>query len=103
MPVNGSLDLGDHEHQVATVSFREIPMVAPQFVANMVNKSLRSVKMDGLVASDQGAQQPVKAKEVVDMRMGDKNVFKPQQLPRRERLDAPEIDQQRPLFEQHFD
>ena len=59
--------------------------------------------MEDLVPAEEDAQQGVEPREVVHMRMRHERMAHPQELPRRERMQIAEIEEQSPAVEQEID
>ena len=50
---------------------------------HIVDEAFWSIKVDLLLATDQQPQQAIKPDEMIDMRMGDEDMFQPLDLARR--------------------
>ena len=96
-------DFGHDENEVAHVTVDEIPTIAMQLVLDVLNETCGAIKPDRLLPPDQHPQQAVKADEMIDMRVRDKDMLKPLDLARRQIRDITQVKQNRTLFEQRFD
>ena len=81
----------------------KIPTIASKLVINMFNEAYGSVEPDYLLAADQYPQQAIKADEVIDVRVRDKDMFQTQNLSRRQARYVAEIKHDSPLLKQRFD
>lgn len=75
-------DFGHDEDQVAHVTIDKIPTIAKKLVLDVLDETLGAIKPDRLLAPDQHPQQAVKADEMVDMCVRDKDMLKALDLSR---------------------
>ena len=74
-----------------------------KLVSDVLDETLGAIKPDRLLPPDQHPQQAIKADEMIDMRMRDKDMLKALNLSRRQIRDIPQVEQNCALFEQRFD
>jgi hypothetical protein len=72
-------------------------------VLDVLDEPLGAIKPDRLLAPDQYPQQAVKADEMVDMRVRDKDMLEAMDLSRRQIRDVAQVKQNCAFFEQRFD
>jgi hypothetical protein len=74
-----------------------------KLVLDVVDKAGWPIKVYRLLPPDQHPQQAVKADEMIDMRVRDKDMLKPLDLSRRQIRDVAQVKQNCALLEQRFD
>ena len=97
------VDLGRPHHEVALVVGHQVPGVGGELVLDLVDEPGWPEEVEDLVPSQEEPQQGVEPGEVVHVGVGDEGVAHLQDLPRGERGEVPEVEQQRPLLEEEVD
>lgn len=76
------IDLGNDENKIARIPIDEIPMIPVKLVIDAVGEFGRPIEADRLLAPHQHPQQAIKAGEVIDVGMRDKDLVNALDLPR---------------------
>ena len=74
-----------------------------KLVLNVLDKTDWPIKVYCLLSSDQHPQQTIKADEMIDMRVRDKDMLKALNFSRRQIRDVTYVEQDCAFFEQRFD
>ena len=70
---------------------------------NLVDEAGRTIEGNGLLPPDEEAEQPVEAKEMVEMRVRHEHLVELEDAARRQGGDIAEIEEDGAPFEQRFD
>ncbi len=70
---------------------------------DLIDEFRRTEQVDPLVTPQADPHQMVEADEVVHMGMGDEDMAQPQEFPRAQMGDLPQVEEDRPLLEEEID